>query len=478
QEHKASDGTFNRVIALPTPGVDDAWGVLQVTVSGTRYVYVLYQQWTDPPSYFIRKYAAADLSLVAEVEVTSDVVAPKPGLLTDGTDLYMLTTHGTGDATHLHLVRYSASTLAKLGVIDLDNSFTIGGGSGGGTAFESGGGVIVGGKLFLALYSYENAPIRRRGVFTFDWTTKARSPGDDFLGQTGAEADGVTHDGTNFRSVVYSNPVVTHSDWTDISNPVWMAYTWRDSVNGYESAVSPIVSTTMRRRAWLTVTWPSFPTGVDRARTYAAIAASKPSASSLKRQGTHTGSSAVLGSFDSAGVAPPSSSTFPGSGHGAELRTSDGAPLVRADGLSRCRYVLGSGVMNPGDGADVTIGFGQSQLEVDTDSYNDPNNALFTAPFSGQYDVRCSIQWASNGTGRRRLWAELSTDGGNTWTALRAKGALDDRLPVSGTPTGQSFSVVLSLSAGDKIRFRCNQNSGGALAVNSATMSMVFLGPA
>lgn len=477
QEHLASDGSFNRSFVLPEASVDDAWGVVQLTSGGTRYVYVLYQKWLSTPRYYLARYRADTLQFVDETNITSYIVAPKPGLFTDGTNLYVLTTHGTSDSTHLHLLVFTPS-LTYVSTIDLDNSFTIGGGSGGGTAFESGGGVVVNGKLYLALYTYPNAPIKRRGIYAFDWTTKARVPSEDFYGSGGEEADGVTHDGTRFRTVLYKGPVVGHSDWTDISAPVWVAHTWFDNTNTYETTVSPLVQVSMRRRWWLLVSWPSFPSGVNRSRVYAAISATNPGASGLKRQGTYAGSSANIGSYNASGAAPPSSNTFPGVGHGAELRTSDGAPLIRADGISRCRYVMGSGVMNPGNSTDVTIAFGTAHREVDTDSYNDPNNALFTAPFTGQYEVKCSVQWAANATGRRRLWAECSTNGGGTWTALRDKGAADDRLPVSGTPTVQSFSVMLSLTQGDKIRFRVNQNSGGALAINSATMSMTFLGPA
>lgn len=475
QEHAASTGAYIRGFAL-LASVDDAWGVVQVSVGAARYVYVLYQRWSEPAVYYLAKLDASTFAYVNQVAVTADVVAPKPGLLTDGTDLYMLTTHGTGDATHLHLVRYSADTLAKLGTIDLDNSFTIGGGSGGGTAFESGGGVIVGGKLYLALYTYEKAPIKRRGVFAFDWATKARSPSDDFLGQTGAEVDGVTHDGTSFRSVVFANPVVTHSDWTDTSAPVWMAYTWRDNTNGYESAVSPIVSTTMRRRAWLTVTWPSFPSGVDRARTYAAISSSQPSAASLKRQGTHAGSSVALGSFNAAGAAPPASNSFPGSGHGAELRTSDGAPLVRADGMSRCRVVYGTAQSIP-SGTVTPVAYGSAAVQVDTDSYAQPASNRFQVPYSGQYLVQFGGRWAANATGLRRLVLQSSTDG-TTWSGLDSEGARDDRLPVSGAPTQQSVAVTLQLAAGTYIRVVALQNSGGALDLVSFNFSIVFLGPA
>jgi hypothetical protein len=457
---------------------------VQLTVAGTRYVFVLYQKWVDPPRYFIRYHLASDLSFLNEVEITADVVAPKPGLLTDGTELLLLTTHGTGDATHLHLVRYSTSPPAKLGVIDLDNSFTIGGGSGGGTAFESGGGVIVGGKLYLALYTYGNAPIKRRGVFAFDWTTKARSPADDFTGQMGAEVDGITHDGTAFRSVVFSNPVVTHSDWTGSSNPIWVGYTWRDNTNGYETAVSPLSSATWRSRSWLTVTWPQFPTGVDRARTYAAISASQPAASSLKRQGTHTGQNVALGSFNAAGAAPPGSNTFPGVGHGAELVTSDGAPLIRADGMSRCRVAYATS-QNATNGTDTQLAFNAAAVQVDTEGdpssgtgYAQPANNRFRAPFAGQYLIQVGCQWAPNATGLRRLLLQWSDDG-TTWnTFTGGEGARDDRLPVSGAPTNQSFTVTLQLPQGRYIRAVAFQNSGGLLAVNVWNISIVFLGPA
>jgi hypothetical protein len=299
---------------------------------------------------------------------------------------------------------------------------------------------------------------------------------------------GIAHDGTSFLTLASGisaakRRLTRHSNWvwTTESPTYWVAYTWRDSAGGYETSISPVASVTMKRRAYLTVTWPQRPNGTDQTRVYMNRGATQPA--TLRRQVTTSATSAQLDTFNSGGAAHPTSNTFPGAGHGAELRTSDGAPLIRADGMSRCRVAYSTS-QNAANSTNTPLAFDAASVQVDTEGdpssgtgYAQPANNRFRAPFAGQYLIQVGCQWAANATGLRRLFLQWSDDG-TTWNAFTGEGARDDRLPVSGAATNQSFAVTLQLPAARYIRAAAFQNSGGTLAVNLWNLSVVFLGPA
>lgn len=99
-----------------------------------------------------------------------------------------------------------------------------------------------------------------------------------------------------------------------------------------------------------------------------------------------------------------------------------------------------------------------------------------TAPLTGRYMAMGAVQWASNGTGIRRLIIE------KTGTSTVAR--VDQAPAAAGSPTWQQVtSHAFDMTAGtDYIRLMVRQSSGGTLAVtNSSTyapaLSLIYLGP-
>lgn len=158
-----------------------------------------------------------------------------------------------------------------------------------------------------------------------------------------------------------------------------------------------------------------------------------------------------------------------------QIRTVDEVPFIRASGMSRGRVVKDAAQSIP-NSTDTTITIGSADVVVDTDGYF-VNNQI-KIPFDGQYLIQAGGRWAADATGRRRLFLERSTDNGNTWSGLNPQGASDDRLPVSAVATMQSFTVIIGLRQGDRLRLRAyhNVDGGGALDLNSANLSIVLMG--
>jgi hypothetical protein len=150
--------------------------------------------------------------------------------------------------------------------------------------------------------------------------------------------------------------------------------------------------------------------------------------------------------------------------------------------MSRCRVAYSTS-QNVANSTTVGLAYDAASVQVDTEGdpssgtgYAQPANDRFRVPFDGQYLIQVGCQWAANATGRRGLFLQWSDDGTN-WNGF-GEGARDDRLPVSGVATNQSFTITLQLPAGRYIRAVVFQNSGGTLAVNLWNISIVFLGPA
>jgi hypothetical protein len=105
---------------------------------------------------------------------------------------------------------------------------------------------------------------------------------------------------------------------------------------------------------------------------------------------------------------------------------------------------------------------------VDTDSYWS-SGASITLPFTGQYWVSGRVQWASDGTNRRRITVEVN--GSDT--------DLLDHQHVGGVVTHVSqVSGIVSATAGQALRLMVFQNSGGSLVVNPCSIAIIYLGPA
>jgi len=110
----------------------------------------------------------------------------------------------------------------------------------------------------------------------------------------------------------------------------------------------------------------------------------------------------------------------------------------------------------------------------DTDGYHDnsTNNTRFTVPSgkAGYFLLSTLVEWASNGTGQRRL---------EFWKNGSTKLSTQNVPAVSGA-FGMAHSYVVNLSVGDYIELKVVQTSGGNLDIytfsDGQQIAMSYLG--
>jgi len=125
----------------------------------------------------------------------------------------------------------------------------------------------------------------------------------------------------------------------------------------------------------------------------------------------------------------------------ARLNTVVGLEVRQATGQS---IDSGSETLLTWDTTDENIGFTFT-----------PGSGTITIPADGIYDISCSIRWAANATGYRRL-------------SLYASGTLRGDLivpAVSGVAQPLTVAKTIRLAAGATVDARVIQTSGGALAL-------------
>lgn len=160
---------------------------------------------------------------------------------------------------------------------------------------------------------------------------------------------------------------------------------------------------------------------------------------------------ALMGSIDAAGnFAVVGTADFPQGFTGVHL-----APLTR---LSRA-----TAVSTP-SGSSATLSF----PVLDYSAYGfttvaGADSILIPADEGGVYEVKGYVEWATNGTGYRRL--EIAITGSGVTLVS------DSRAAVSGSPTRASAAVEYAVSAGTVIAVTATQTSGGALDVINASFS-------
>ena len=118
----------------------------------------------------------------------------------------------------------------------------------------------------------------------------------------------------------------------------------------------------------------------------------------------------------------------------------------------------------------------------DTAGLYDPvNPQVLTAPIGGLYLLTASVRWAASATGTRFATFNVSP----SFVYL----APDWRNPVTGgVQTDQEFSTLVALQAGQQVRVRVYQTSGGSLNLlwrgdpdsnaDAPTLTMHWVGPA
>jgi len=107
--------------------------------------------------------------------------------------------------------------------------------------------------------------------------------------------------------------------------------------------------------------------------------------------------------------------------------------------------------------------------EFDNASMFTAGAATFTVPtgFGGLYQCSCYVQWAANGTGSRSIQMQIN--------GVDVDGAESEQPPAAAAVTRQGFSVPVKLSAGDVVKVRAFQSSGGNLNLNKARFGIVRL---
>jgi hypothetical protein len=116
----------------------------------------------------------------------------------------------------------------------------------------------------------------------------------------------------------------------------------------------------------------------------------------------------------------------------------------------------------------------------DTDGYHDNSTNLsrFTVPTgkAGKYLMTCSVQFASNSTGRRSLAIAKNGAVGGSRLLINTLPGLNDEMSLS-------VSLVVNAAVGDYYGFYVNQTSGGSLNLfgdssntKGSTASFMYLG--
>jgi hypothetical protein len=469
-------------------GSEEVYGAVRV---GTR-VYVLMRHTNG--NMLIRAFNEADLAFLGQVNVNASITGTlhgKPGLGDDGTNLVVVDADTDGANA---ILRFHKFTRADVPVYA---STTTSSGAGNptaplGTAVSIVGFVSVESSWWVAL-SVANV-VQRVEAFS---TAGAYQANKSF--ENGESLRGLTHDGTQFWSLGATS-LIKHTNWkwTTESDKYWVAYTYVDD-NGtasvgarplgagdFETKKSPTASATMKRRARLRMSAAAVDTaltGITHVGWYIERGAgTEPTldfnGDSAVTNGVQTSRTIEDFATDASPEAPPGTNTFPAASAAnfAAFMSSDGSPILRADGISRFKgeYTAGG---SPATGADTYVRLGTETKDTDsyhpatTDAINATPDSTYdiTLPFTGQYLVVATDNFAANATGRRDIF--MDQNGGLV--------ARHTETPQSNTAAFRGNLVqAVDATVGDTLRFGVFQSSGAGLALNNFRVLILFLGPA
>lgn len=179
---------------------------------------------------------------------------------------------------------------------------------------------------------------------------------EQWEGKGGVNSD-LGYDGTRFYSMSgdFGSVVYVHTTSLDVTPTHW-AYTWYDPDPGgtgtHETSISPVATLTPKKR-WgvqtnVTVAPPVVagdPDSPSQWRMYASTGATPPGPSSMKLQGTQSGTygyyvytDPATGRPTTTGSAAPTDNTFP-NGYSGEIRSGTGGFLLRGDGTGTWPYL-------------------------------------------------------------------------------------------------------------------------------------------
>ena len=107
-----------------------------------------------------------------------------------------------------------------------------------------------------------------------------------------------------------------------------------------------------------------------------------------------------------------------------------------------------------------------STMLINVDNMGD-TAGRFTINTSGNYAMGAVVRYSANATGIRQIYFEKNADGIN-------RGEAQNTTPSGASVTVLAFSILLPLVAGDYMKLRTYQNSGGNLDAITAVYSPVY----
>lgn len=156
------------------------------------------------------------------------------------------------------------------------------------------------------------------------------------------------------------------------------------------------------------------------------------------------------------------------------IQDTNGIPIIRSNGLSRCRIRNGGGSSISND-TETTMDWVTE--DSDTDSYWNGSNTYVVVPYTGQYLVVAQASFATDPDGRRYIELQRNVSPYSTGWAAVSGASFASAAPIANNPTTCLITDVFDLTAADGVRLRVYHNSGASLNT-TARLSVVFLGPA
>lgn len=478
-----NDVAHTQLRSFNVNGVHELYGAVRV---GTR-IYVLFEH-TDG-NMLLRTYSEATLANIQQRNVGFGigVVHGKPCIGYDGTNIVICDLDGAGSSQKLRFHKYTLADEPAY-VSSVTSS-----GAGNPSSFsqlDSISGFALAETLWWVVVDGIVHAFSTAGVYAADKMFWADS-----------SIVGLTHDGTRFWGVASLSGeavLVKFSNWTftDADVKKYVAYTYVDdngvasvgarplAAGDFETKKSPTAKITLRRRAFLKASAAAVDTaltGITHVGWYFEDGATEPALDYVADTAVVNGvaTQKTFESFTGGGAAPPAANTFTASAAGdfAEFTTADGNPLLRANGVPRCK--LRKNVVNQSiaDATITTVDFASLDSSEQTDAFIDVANDEIDIPFTGQYWVQAQARFAANGTGYRQCYLELWDGAAWDVEVLVFQGANDVSMPSISLPGVAQFGAYLNLVAGDRIRMRVAQASSAALNLIDWNLSFEYKGP-
>lgn len=261
------------------------------------------------------------------------------GMTTDGTDIYVQFVKNSGDVVIAQFntsLAFITSFVLHAGVETGDRHFYD-------IEYEN----VDGGRWWSV---WANSVVGNYRVNAYD-STPAVLTAENF--DLPGNSQGICYSGAEFITTPASgNYYRVHSNWRSSQTYEHVKYAWRDTVGLYESAPSKQAYVAYVQRAFLRVSWPAPPGSADAVRVYLLEngGTGNPGSGTMFRQSTESGLSVIYDTYNGAGAADITPSTFPAATPARlTLPVKNGAPGSPETG--EIYFDSGSGKARVWDGA-------------------------------------------------------------------------------------------------------------------------------